>query len=78
MKRDSLAEMAQLFGAMHNGPSRAGNRADGKICMAQGGECRFNRRYYTLGMADAKSWSMPCADNSCPTRCPYLVDKAPY
>jgi hypothetical protein len=72
MSNDGLAMMAKLLGAIAMGPSNAGNRKDGKICTAQAGECRFNSRYYSLGMRDTKSWSMPCADESCPTRCPYL------
>ena len=71
---DGLVYLTRLVGAIAMGPSRQGRRRDGKICMAKGGECRFNSRYYTLGMGDAKSWSMPCADDSCSTQCPYLVD----
>lgn len=61
-----------LFYGITAGPSNAGDRKDGKPCTAQPGECRFNSRYYTPGMGDAKSWSDPCADESCPERCPYL------
>lgn len=69
---DGLFTLIGLTGAIANGQSNAGNRDDGKICTAQAGECRFNHRYYSPGMRDAKSWSMPCADNTCPDRCPYL------
>jgi len=69
---DGLFTMIGLAGAIANGPSNAGVRNDGKVCTAQAGECRFNRKYYTPGMRDAKSWSTPCADNSCPATCPYL------
>jgi hypothetical protein len=69
---DRLFLMTALFGAIAIGPSRQGNRADGKICMARGGECRFNYKFYSVGMRDAKSWSLPTADDTCPERCPYL------
>lgn len=69
---DGLVTLCGLFYGIAAGPSNAGNRDDGKICTAQPGECRFNHRYYTMGMRDAKSWSDPCADNTCPDRCPYL------
>jgi hypothetical protein len=69
---DGFFHLVGLLGAIANGPSNAGERKDGKICTAQAGECRFNHRYYSLGMRDAKSWSMPCADETCPDRCPYL------
>jgi hypothetical protein len=72
---DGLFTMVTLLGAMANGPSNAGDREDGKVCTAQAGECRFNGRYYSLGMRDAKSWSMPAADETCPDRCPYLSEQ---
>ena len=72
MSDDGLFTMVSLFGAMANGPSNCGVREDGKICTAQGGECRFNRQYYTPGMRDAKSWAMPCANETCPGQCSYL------
>ena len=71
---DGMATLVGLFGAISAGPSNAGSREDGKICTAQPGECRFNHRYYTPGMRDATSWSMPSADESCPERCPYLQE----
>jgi hypothetical protein len=71
-EKDGLVNMVRLLGAMANGPSNAGNRKDNKICTAQAGECRFNSKYYTVGMRDAKSWDMPAADETCPDRCPYL------
>lgn len=71
---DGLVTLVSLFGAMANGPSNSGSRADGKICTAQGGECRFNNRYYSLSMRDAKSWQMPCADDTCSECCPYLQE----
>ena len=55
MMNDGLFHAVALFGAIAAGPSNAGLRSDGKICTAQGGECRFNSRYYTPGMRDAKS-----------------------
>ena len=73
---DGLFYAVGLFGAMAAEPSNSGERDDGKICTAQGGECRFNPRYYTPGMSDAKSWAMPCADETCPERCPYLTAQA--
>lgn len=72
MSNNGLLYLVGLTGAIAGGPSNAGNRKDGKICTAQAGECRNNSKYYSLGMGDAKSWSMPCADNSCPKQCPYL------
>ena len=74
-KNDGLFNMVSLFGAMANGPANTGDRADGKICTAQGGECRSNSKYYSPGMRGAHSWSMPHADNTCPERCPYLRDE---
>jgi len=74
-KGDGLLMMAGLLGAIANGPSNAGNRKDDKICAAQAGECRYNHKYYSPGMRDAKSWSMPCADESCPARCGYLQEQ---
>jgi hypothetical protein len=73
-RHDGLFFETALFGSIAMGQSNAGNRKDGKICRAQGGECRYNRKYYTPGMRDAKSWSMPCADDSCSERCPYLIE----
>ena len=77
MENDGLFLMTALQGAMAMGHSNMGTRTDGQICTAQGGECRFNSKYYTTGMRDAKSWSMPCADESCPARCGYL-SKEPW
>lgn len=76
MSNDGLFQLVGLFSAIANGPSNVGNRSDGKICVAQAGECRYNHRYYSPGMRDSKSWSMPCADDSCSDRCGYLQDKA--
>jgi hypothetical protein len=73
-KFDGLFHLTALYGAMAMGQSNSGNRQDGKICTAQGGECRYNSRYYSVGMRDAKSWSMPSADETCPAQCPYLTD----
>lgn len=41
------------------------------VCIAQGGECRNNHKYYTPGMNDGKSWTTPIIDESCPNRCHY-------
>jgi hypothetical protein len=41
------------------------------VCLAQGGECRYNYKYYTPGMGDAKSWRTPIIDEDCPDRCGY-------
>jgi hypothetical protein len=71
---DGLFTLLGLAYGITAGPSNAGNRKDGKVCTAQPGECRFNFKYYTLGMGDAKAWSDPCADDTCPDRCPYLSD----
>jgi len=73
-KVDGLILATWLCSAIAMGRSNQGMRQDGKICTAQAGECRFNSHYYSPGMRDAKSWSMPCADESCPDRCPYLRD----
>lgn len=43
------------------------------VCIAQGGECRSNPNYYTLGFGDAKSWKTPVIDVDCPNKCPYKV-----
>ena len=74
-ENDGLFQMASLMGAIWGGPSNQGQRSDGKICTAQGGECRDNHRFYTMGMRDAKSWAQPCADDTCPARCGYLRGK---
>lgn len=75
MKNEGLFHAVSLFGAIAAGPSNAGCRVDSKICTAQGGECRFNYKYYSSGMNDAKSWQTPCADDTCPERCPYLDEQ---
>lgn len=41
------------------------------VCVAQGGECRFNPKFYTPGMNDAKSWATPIVEETCPNKCPY-------
>jgi hypothetical protein len=69
---DGLMTLMGLFYGMAAGPSNAGRREDGKICTAQPGECRHNRKFYTPGMGDAKSWSECCADETCPDHCGYL------
>jgi hypothetical protein len=66
--------MVALMGAMAAGPSNCGLRRDGKICTAQGGECRYNPKFYTVGMHDARSWQQPVADETCPDQCCYLRD----
>lgn len=49
------------------------------VCLAQGGECRFNKKYYDLwggGLNSAKSWVTPVIDETCPDECrwgKYLV-----
>ena len=73
---DGLLTLVGLVSAAHQGPANAGCRTDSRICTAQGGECRYNSQYYTMGMRDAKSWMQPYADNSCPERCCYLRDKS--
>ena len=72
MGNDGLATLLSLAYGIAAGPSNAGCRKDGKVCVAQPGECRYNSRYYTLGMHDRKSWSDPCADDTCPDRCCFL------
>ncbi len=51
------------------------NEVDGQktVCVAQGGECRYNHNYYTSGMGDAKSWTTPIIDNTCPDQCTYKM-----
>lgn len=39
------------------------------VCVAQGGECRYNHRYYSPGLNDAKSWRTPIVDDDCPDQC---------
>lgn len=41
------------------------------VCLAQGGECRYNYKYYSPGMGDAKSWRTPIIDEDCPNQCCY-------
>ncbi|MCK4730480.1 MAG: hypothetical protein KAT28_04125 [Candidatus Aenigmarchaeota archaeon] len=41
------------------------------VCLAKGGECRFNPDYYNIGINDAKSWKTPIIDETCPNRCGY-------
>lgn len=43
------------------------------VCVAQGGECRYNHKYYSPGMGDAKSWRTPIVDSDCPDRCCYKM-----
>lgn len=52
---------------------KKGCREDSKLCDAKPGECRLNNKYYSPGMRDEKSWSMPYADDGCPISCPFLV-----
>lgn len=39
------------------------------VCIAKGGECRYNHRYYTSGMRNEKSWTTPIIDATCPNEC---------
>ena len=50
------------------GKSNRGCRLDGRICTAQGGECRHNAKYYTGYLDDEQSWKLPSADESCPSK----------
>jgi hypothetical protein len=43
------------------------------VCLAQGGECRYNHEYYSPGLSDAKSWRTPIIDENCPNQCCYKV-----
>lgn len=43
------------------------------VCLAKGGECRYNHNYYSSGLRDAKSWTTPIIDESCPDECCYKV-----
>jgi len=43
------------------------------VCLAQGGECRYNHRYYSPGLNDRKSWTTPIIDESCPDQCCFKV-----
>lgn len=43
------------------------------VCLAQGGECRYNHKYYSPGLNDAKSWRTPIIDEDCPDQCCYKV-----
>lgn len=72
MRNDEALHLMRVTKAIVDGPSNAGNRKDKKICTARAGECRNNRKYYSSGMHNAKSWSMPRSDDSCPKHCPYL------
>jgi hypothetical protein len=73
-KNDGLFIAASIMAAVANGPSNAGCRVDCKICVARGGECRYNDKYYVGGMRDPKGWQMPLADDTCPLHCMYLKD----
>lgn len=70
---EGLFFAANLFAAINTRPNNAGTHKDGAICTAQGGECRYNPKFYTPGMRDQKSWTVPIADDSCPERCFGLV-----
>jgi hypothetical protein len=72
MEGDVLFAATELFGSMQIRQSNSGTRKDGAICTAQGGECHHNSNYYTMGMRDAKSWTVPIADDSCPIKCGFL------
>jgi len=39
------------------------------VCLAQGGECRYNPKYFTPEMNDVKSWTTPIIDELCPDEC---------
>lgn len=43
------------------------------VCLAQGGECRYNHKYYSPGLSDAKSWTTPIIDEDCPDQCCFKV-----
>lgn len=43
------------------------------VCLAQGGECRYNYKYYSPGLNDTKSWTTPIIDEGCPNKCHYKV-----
>jgi hypothetical protein len=43
------------------------------VCVAQGGECRYNYKFYSPGLNDRKSWTTPIIDEDCPDRCCYKV-----
>lgn len=49
------------------------------VCLAKGGECRFNGTYYDCcgGLNSAKSWVTPIINHTCPNECPskYLICK---
>jgi hypothetical protein len=70
---NSLFYSVNLLAAMNTRPSRHGDRRDKKICDAKPGEYRYNSKYYTPGMGDQKSWSLPSSDDSCPDTCCYLI-----
>ena len=86
---DKEAEAAALMNAMtlYGGPEVGFNtnprtekepcfiEVDGQkiVCIAQGGECRYNYNYYSPGLSDKKSWTTPIIDESCPNQCCYKV-----
>lgn len=70
---DGLFFLTNLFGAMNTRPSNSGDRIDKKVCNAKPGECRHNHKFYSLGMRDEKSWSLPIADETCDIKCSYLI-----
>lgn len=84
-KRDLETEFlirAALFGDMKPTQAMAAQQedpfitlpnGDQVVCLAQGGECRFNSKFYTPGMGDTKSWTVPQVDHTCPNRCGYKM-----
>ena len=71
---DSYEFGARLLSSCMMGRRKKGNRKDGKVCDAKPGECRFNNKYYSPGMRDEKSWSMPSSDETCNINCGFLID----
>jgi hypothetical protein len=43
------------------------------VCLAKGGECRYNSRYYGRGLNSIEGWTTPIIDKDCPDRCAYKV-----
>jgi hypothetical protein len=72
---DTMEFAVRLFSAIETRPSRCGTRADGKVCDAKPGECRYNPKYYSAPdwLNSRNAWALHEADGTCDLKCPYLI-----